>query len=242
MALPGLIQAGSITQPNQTMKQKNHVRFKLPALIILAAFGLAGAARAQTSPTQVPTPQSAMASNPSGGMNYGLIGQDYYGFDFTYIHHVDGPPRVLHRYGFVANKPFAPGFDVGLKYNWLTGSASGRSTRQQEVSVPLTAYLYNGWGRPFIEGDAGWVWQKAGGASKDSFAFLVGAGFEFQVCSTLVVTPYVNYHEASRLHDYVTNYGAKATYRFTREWSGSLGAQIDEERNLGYTAGLNWYF
>jgi hypothetical protein len=228
-------------------KTRLRLRLKLQGGIALAvlALGLTGAAQAQNqNPTQVPVPTASMSMSNSTAMggDYGLIGQQYYSLNFGYIHHVDGPPSVFHRYGFVANKPLAPGWDVGLEYDWLTGSAFGLHARQQELMVPLTAYLPMAWGRPFLEANPGWVWQKAAGSSIDSFTYVLGAGFELQVRPALVVTPLITYQEAPHLHDRVWNYGLKATYRVTREWGASLGAQIDEDRNLEYTAGVNFHF
>lgn len=238
---PGCVRA----KPNKTMKQKINVMFinKIPLLAIVA-LGLATTAGAQTSPTQMPVPQgnSRMVSNTPGAANYGLIGQHYYSFDYGYVHSVDGPPDVFHRYSFAANNPLAPGFDAGLKYDWLTGSAFGQNAHQQEVSIPLTAYLYNGWGRPFVEGDAGWLWQKVPGTSTDSFAYLLAAGVELQLHPALVLTPYVNFKEAPHIGAREWDYGAKGTYRFTREWGASLGAQIDDDHNLEYMAGLNFHY
>jgi hypothetical protein len=229
-------------------KTQHRLGLKLRGGIGLAvlAIGLtAGAAYAQNqNPTQVPVPSGTTMSNATANAmgDFGLIGQNYYTLNFGYVHHVDGPPAVFHRYGFVANKPLAPGYDIGLEYDWLTGSAFGLHARQQELMVPLTAYLPMAWGRPFVEGSAGWVWQKTAGTSIDSFTYVLGAGFELQVRPSLVVTPLITYQEAPHLHDHVWNYGVKGTYRVTREWGVSLGAQIDEDHDLEYTAGVNFHF
>lgn len=232
------------------MNTKTQLRLrlsKLPGSLALAALalGLTVAAHAQNQdPTQVPVPTASTSlsnSNGTGG-DYGLIGQNYYSLNFGYIHHVDGPPSVFHRYGFVGNKPLAPGWDIGLEYDWLTGSAFGQHARQQEVMVPLTAYVPMAWGRPFLDASPGWVWQKTTGSSIDSFTYVLGAGFELQVRPALVVTPLITYQEAPHLHDRVWDYGVKATYRVTREWGASLGVAIDEDHNLEYTAGVNFHF
>ena len=230
---------------------KTQLRLRLSKLqggLALAAaltLGLATAAQAQNqNPTQVPVPtaSTSLSSSSTMGGDYGLIGQHYYTLDFGYIHHVDGPPSVFHRYGFAANNPIAPGWDVGLAYDWLTGSAFRQHARQQELMVPLTAYVPMAWGRPFLEANPGWVWQKAGGSTIDSFTYVLGAGFELQVRPALVVTPLITYQEAPHLHDRVWDYGVKATYRVTREWGASLGVAIDEDHNLEYTAGVNFHF
>jgi hypothetical protein len=255
-ARPGRVRKPQPTHPTEKqtntsmMNTKTQFRLGLKlrgglALATLALGLTAGAAQMQAqsqNPTQVPVPSgTGMANAPALG-DYGLIGQNYYTLNFGYIHHVDGPPAVFHRYGFVANKPLAPGYDIGLAYDWLTGSAFGLHARQQELMVPLTAYLPTAWGRPFVEGSAGWVWQKAAGTSIDSFTYVLGAGFELQVRPSLVVTPLITYQEAPHLHDHVWNYGVKGTYRVTREWGVSLGAQIDEDHDLEYTAGVNFHF
>ena len=229
------------------MKQKINIRSNLAAFMALAALGLVPAVRAQNSPAPAPGMPAAVepgatVSNSSETADLGLIGQKYYGLEFGYTHHVDGVPNVLHRYGFAANNPLVPGYDVGLKYDWTEGGTMSLHLRQQELSVPLTAYYYHGRVRPFIEGEAGWVWQQAAGGSNNSFAYLLGAGLELQVNPLLVVTPTVAYQDFPHLYDRVWKYGAKATYRFRREWSGSFGLKLDEHQNLEYAVGLNWYF
>ncbi|HWA08648.1 MAG TPA: hypothetical protein VG838_04190 [Opitutaceae bacterium] len=226
------------------MKQNINVRSKLPLLIVLL-LGLATAVRAQTTPAPAasPTPVTTTSDATMDTANHGLLGEHYYSLDYGYIHHVDGPPNVLHRYGFAANNPLQPGFDVGLKYDYLNGSAFGRSAHAQEASIPLTAYLLQGWGRPFLEGDAGWLWQHGGaGGHTDSFAYLLGTGVELQLQRRIVLTPFVDYQEAPHIGNHGWNYGAKGTFRFTREWGASLAAQIDDDHNLEYTGGLNFHF
>jgi hypothetical protein len=52
----------------------------------------------------------------------------------------------------------------------------------------------------------------------------------------------VSYEAAPSLHFHEWNYGVLTNYRFNKEWSASLGAKLDEEHNVTYTAGVNFHF
>ena len=200
----------------------------------LCAVGLSLTAQAQNM-APAPVPASAMG-------NQGLLGTTYAGAEFGYTHHIEGSPDVLRRYGFVYNQPLPEGLDFTFKYDHLTGSELGNRAYSNGFSLGLTGYVPQTWGKPFLSGDIGWVFAKSAGVKDDSFAYTVKTGVEFQVLPSLVIIPYVAYTEAPHFGDRGWKYGAKGVYRFTRQWSGALGAQIDEPHNLEYTVGVNFHY
>ena len=57
-----------------------------------------------------------------------------------------------------------------------------------------------------------------------------------------MLTPYVSYDDAPDVRAQVWNYGLQANYRFTKDWSASLGAKIDDDHNIRYAVGVNFHF
>jgi len=217
----------------------------MKSLILAAAFaGIALSASAQMA-TNTPAPGDLSTATGTG---YGLLGADYAGAEFGYIHHIDGPPRVMHRYGFVANRPVTPlsssvNVDAMFKYNYTTGSDSGIHAWQHDAMIGSTAYLNLARIKPFVEGNVGWAWTAGNVASKnDSFAYLVGGGAEVQVAERFVITPYANFREATHFHSHGWTYGTKAAYRLTRQWSGLVGGELDENHNVEWRVGMNRHF
>lgn len=207
-----------------------------------ASLGLATALCAQST-------DYVADSAPRGG-GAGLIGQNYAGANYTYTHHVSNLPSSLNTYGVIVNEAARSGFDSALKYDWTTGSALGANLQQHALALAFTGYVPLTWGKPFIEGDAGWVWQKTAGVRDNAFAYAVAGGVELQLLERLVLTPAISYEAAPGLdsnfiwnnadHDWYG--GAKATYRISRTWSSSLGARMDTRHNIGYTLGVNYHF
>lgn len=208
---------------------------QLKLLIISGAalLGLATAASAQNSSVAVPRPV---------GTNVGLLGGNYAGAEFGYTHQVSGGPKVLRDYGFVYNARLSEGLDFNFNYDDLTGSAKDMTAKEQLALVGLTGYRALGWGRAFLQGNVGWAWDKLGRAHDNGFAYAAKTGIEFQLAPQLVLTPYVSYEDAPKVHAQTWNYGVQSNYRFTKEWSGSLGAKMDGAHNLRYAAGVNYHF
>jgi hypothetical protein len=195
---------------------------------LAAALGLALSASGQEAPTT--------------STNYGLLGQEYTGLNFGYVHHVSGPPRVLHHYGFISNRPTSPNWDVAFKYDYITGSAWGVRTRSHEAAVNVTRYVSLEAIKPFIHGDIGWALQKIGSAKDDSYTYRLGVGAEWQLLPQLALTPSINYEDAPKFHARGWNYAAKATYRAFKEWSVSLATILDEDHNVEWQVGVNRHF
>jgi opacity protein-like surface antigen len=230
------------------MKRKTYMK---TALILAASLGLALSASAQSSantPATTP-PTDISTANPNSG-NYGLLGQDYAGVMFGYMHHIDGPPSVVHRYGFLANRPVAPthsgvNVDALFKYAYTTGTDSGLHAWQHDMLIGGVGYLNSGGIRPFLEGDVGWAWSNnnlPGETKNDSFSYLIGGGAEFQIARQWVLTPFAHYQERPHFDTHVWSYGAQTSFRLAREWSTTFAAEIDEHHNIEYRVGWNRHF
>lgn len=196
-------------------------------------FGLAATLSAQNADLAPPRP---------AGVGVGLIGATYVGTEFGYTRHVDGGPRALRTYGFVYNQPLPEGLDFNFNYRDANASEAGIGTRLQQFYVGLTGHRTLGWGKVFLQGNTGWAWAKTGGVQENGFAYELKTGAQFQLLPQLVLTPYVSYEAAPRLHTHEWNYGVLTNYRFNREWSATVGAKLDEEHNVSYSVGVNFHF
>ena len=199
----------------------------------VALLGLAAGAAAQDNSLSLPRP---------AGVPVGLLGANYVGAEFGYTHQVDGGPRVRRDYGFVYNTPLPEGLDFNFNYDYLTGSANGVTAKEQLAVVGLTGYRSLGWGKAFLQGNVGWAWDKVGSSRENGFAYSLKTGIEFQLAPKFVLTPYVSYDDAPDVRAQVWNYGLQANYRFTKDWSASLGAKIDDDHNIRYAVGVNFHF
>ena len=219
-----------------------------PVILAAAFLGCVFSASAQsaaTTPSETPSSDLSTANLSRG---YGMLGQDYAGAEFGYTHHVDGPPSVLHRYGFIANRPVSPAsagvnLDGMFKYNYTTGADSGLHAWQHDAMIGTRAFLNLANVKPFVEGNVGWAWTNNNFKMKnDSFAYLLGAGAEFQLGQRFALTPYVNYEEMPHFHGHAWTYGTKAAFRVSRTWSGVIGGELDEDHNIEYRVGWNRHF
>ena len=215
-------------------------------MLLVAALGLAVSASAQSGiNTNTPSTTAPSDLSTTSGANGGLLGQDYTGIEFGYTHHVDGPPSILHRYGFIANRPATPlssgvNIDGMFKYNYTTGSDSGLHAWQHDALIGARGYLNSGTIKPYVEGNAGWAWTNNNFHSKnDSFSYLLGAGAEFQVGPRWSLTPYVNYEEMPHFHSHTWTYGGKAAFRLAQAWSMVIGGEFDEDHNVESRLGFN---
>jgi hypothetical protein len=217
-------------------------------MLLAASCAFALAASAQSINNNTPSATAPGDMTSLSGTGYGLLGQDYAGLEFGYTHHVDGPPSVLHRYGFIANRPAAPmssgvNVDAMFKYNYTTGSDSGLHAWEHDALIGARGFLNFANVKPFVEGNAGWAWTNNNFKTKnDSFAYVLGTGAEFQVGQRVAVAPYVNYEEMPHFHSHEWSYGAKASLRVAREWSAILGGEMDEDHNIEYRVGWNRHF
>ncbi|HVS51789.1 MAG TPA: hypothetical protein VHD62_05485 [Opitutaceae bacterium] len=213
------------------------MKIKTSLKLALAGALLAGGA------TTAMFAQSATPLSPAD--NGGLLGQEYTGVEFGYTHHVESAPAVLHRYGFVSSRPLVEAkenVDAAFRYNYTRGSAFGSLVTQHDVAVAFTGYLPLGTAKPFVEGDAGWAWQRGDVAHQSGFMYLIGAGVELAVAPRVAVAPFVNYTEAPRFHDHIWNFGARTSYRFDRTWSGTFTVDVDDQHNVEYAVGVQRRF
>ena len=215
------------------MKQK----IILSALILSAAasLGLAPNARAQSTMATPPV------ETPAG---LGLLGQTYAGLAYSYVH-LDTSPVSADRYSFEYNQPLNAGFDAVFNYDRTQdGLLAGDRGYGQSFDAALRAFstAYT-WGKPYVEAGIGYDRTKYSGHRDDSFAWIAGAGIEFQATAALSVTPYIRYTRTDGLPDHNTaDYGVKANYWLTKQWAVTGGISLDDSRNLSYKLGVNVHF
>ena len=221
------------------------------AFLAAGLFGAASAASAQSA--SATAPGTPAVTSPT----YGLVGDTYSEVDLGYQRQA-GAPKVSHDYDFIYNQAFLKsngwGLDGNLTYDYLTGSGFGRHDYRNLLQAGITAYLWQGWGKPFVSADAGQAWDRVAGVDGKSLVYTFTSGVEFQVAPAVVLTPYLEYQAEpwlnrpapaiANLPNHAWDYGAKATYRFSPQWAASLGVALDQynRNDLGYRAGLSYHF
>jgi hypothetical protein len=219
---------------NQSKLMKTPSSLKSLRLVPGIALALVSFASAQPAMTAV-----------SRDSSHGLLGQTYTGVGFGYVHHVEAPPRARHRYGFVSSRPLlelGETTDAAFRYDYTRSSASGERRHRHDVAVGFTRYVENALTKPFLRADAGYAMRKEEGRTRNSFAYVAGAGVEVAVAPWLALTPYANFHHAPSLDSGRWQFGATASHRFNRAWSSTLGVQMDTKHNLEYAVGLQRRF
>lgn len=212
--------------------------------------GLALSASAQS-------PASSPPDTATSSIDGGLVGNNYSEFSFGYLKQ-DAMPGVLHDYDLLVNQAVAKegifGFDGNLSYEYLTGGALGYHDYRNTLMLGATVYTQQGWGKAFLTADAGWANQQTSDITANSLAYAFTAGVEVPVVHRLTLTPFIEYQGEPHLQDhntafaslpnYVWDYGIKATYAITREWSASLTAQLDQRSSsdLGLKAGFSYRY
>jgi hypothetical protein len=234
-----MVKPDSAGLPSRFTNLKTTMKISLKSLILLpAVFGFALTAAQGAAPT-------SSGLSPASGSAYGLLGQNYMGVSFAYSDLDNGPPDVARTWGFIANRPTeAANIDASFKYNYTGMNAFGIEARVHEFAIGATGYVPLSKVKPFAEVNVGWGFLKSGGASTDSFSYLLGAGVEIQLAPRFVLTPHVNYHEFTRatLNSGSWTYGVKATFRIAQEFSASVGVELDDDQNTTYRFGLNRHF
>ena len=219
---------GSNLTINQMITQK--INLKTLVLVAAASLGLVTAATAQSMPA---------AANAGGG----LLGQNYSGVGFGYVHFDQGIPKIGHDYTFLFNQSLTDGLDLGVSYDYLRASALGVNGTQSTIGLNATGYLKQDWGKPFVQAGAGWLWQRAGSVRENSFVYVIGTGIEFPVGTAFSVAPFVNYRAAKDIGGAREwNYGVKNTYRLSKDWSTSLTVSINDDKDMTYAIGVNYHF
>ena len=229
------------------MKKTNTEKTLLAAAL---ALGLAAGASAQQA-------QPAQPAQPEAFSAAGLIGTNYAELSAGYQKQ-DATPGVLHDYGLLLNQSVVRdgsfGFDGNFSYDYLTAGAAGLHDYRNSIMMGATAYLVEGWGKPFVTADAGLVTQQTAGSTSNALGYNLTGGIEVPVTDAFFVTPFATYEGDPHLQDhapavatlpnYIWYYGAKATYRFTRQWSVSLAAQLDQHNvdDLGLRAAIGYRF
>lgn len=237
-----------VIQKTNTMKKTNIKKTLVAALTLCAA--LSASAQSMQNTASAPPP-------PAYDSWSGLIGSNYAEFQFGYQKEA-ARPDPLHDYGVTLNQAVTRegdfGLDANLTSDYLTGGAVGYHDYRNDVLFGFTGYMVQDWGKPFLTVDGGAAFQQAADITSDSYAYAFTSGVEFRVAQSFFITPFVAYQAAPDLQDhhagyaylpnYLWNFGAKATYRFTSEWSASLTAEQDQHnaRDLGFRAGVEFRY
>jgi hypothetical protein len=226
----------------------NSTNIKRTCLLSALALGAALSASAQA-----PASPDPATIDPGPG----LVGTNYAELGFGYLRE-GGTPGDFRDYDFVSNEAAYRqgiwGIDGNFKFDYLNGSADGFIDHREEAMLGATGFLTQTWGKLFLTGDAGMAWESAGGASRKGFAYSLTGGVEFEITRRIAVTPFLEYDADPHLYNHapaVANLpdhdllgGVKGTYRFTRQWSGSLSATLDQynSRDIGLRAGVSYNF
>jgi hypothetical protein len=213
------------------------------------ALGAALSASAQSASSAAP---NLTAADPGPG----LLGSNYSELSFGYQR--QDAPRDLRDYEFVSNasiyKEASLGLDGNFTYDYIDGGDFGFIDHRNEAQLGLTGFLMQPWGKPFLSADAGMAWQDAANVSRKGLAYSIEGGVEFQVLKDLALSPYIEYQAEPGLYnhglpaadfpDHLVDFGVKATYRITREWSAVLGADLDQRsgRDWGLSAGISYRY
>ncbi|MDB6127841.1 MAG: hypothetical protein JWM35_1737 [Verrucomicrobia bacterium] len=219
------------------MKQKNQLALIISAVAI--SLGSTLAATAQTSDV-------AVSSSPTEESGAGMIGTNYSALSFRYSDLKSSPASAFRGAEIEFNQAWKPGLDFSLSYDWARASADALRLTSQDLNTGVTVFSKLDWGKPFVQALAGWEWRRGGGGSDNSFAYTIGTGVEFQLSHQFVVTPYINFVRATGFNRSELDYGVKGTYRITRQWGVSVGAELDAVRHakdaMTYTVGVNYHY
>lgn len=218
----------------------HHHSFKILLVAAAASLGLAASAIAQSANVAVPKPSAAPADQ-------GLLGSAYVGFAGSYASLSGGPPGVAHGFGVYYNQPLSDGLDLTVDYNWMRARAFGLQATGQRTDAILTGFNKEEWGKPFCSLGVSGDWRHSDwAASRHSFGLLAGGGVEFQAAPAIAVAPYVNFVRQTGYNQNEFDYGVKATYRLTHDWSVTAKAQYDDihhaPNQAEYSLGANYHF
>lgn len=228
------------------MKQKKYMKLLLACTVALLATASAVHAQSPIINTQPATPNDPV---------FGQLGSNYAEADVGYLHHTDGPPGIAHDYDLTLNQNVyqqgITGLDAQLGYSYLDANNNSFAAHRQVFDLGAVGYLSQSWGKPFLAADVGWADQRAAGVSTHSYTYDLGAGVEFQLLRQLVISPELTYDATPKLttpgyalglSNYEWNYGAKATYRITKQVSATLGVFADQNRDMTYRVGLGFHY
>ncbi len=195
------------------------------------ALGLASAATAQT----VTATETAPVTRSSG-----LLGQTYASASLGYVD-LDNTNVSARSYSLGLNQYVRDGVDSFLDYNYTRSERlAGTRLTQHDLLVGARAYTNYSGVKPYAEAGVGWVWQKAGGVSDNSFAWAAGVGAEFTVAPATTVTPFLRYSDISSGGDNDQwEYGVKANHWLTEKVALQGSISRDDDRNMFYRFGVN---
>ena len=214
---------------------KRNILLKHLLISAAAALGLAAIARADT-PLSTPAPEASARQ--------GLLGERYATLSYSYDHLANSPVNA-DSYQFAFNEPLNPGFDAVFAYDWAqTHLFAGGRVNVQSLTGGVRAFSNNfAWGKPYVEADLGYAWQRGFGGHDRSILWGISAGAELQVAKAVTVTPFVGYADAPDLAGGgAWTYGVKANYWVDKQWAVTAGVDRDDDQNTSFTIGTNFRF
>ena len=218
----------------QNTKNLKNLLFAAAASLGLTAFAVA------QDPMKAPP-------NPAEPTNYGLLGSTYAGVAWNYYRLSDGPPSAARGLTADFNQPLADDLDFGVGYDWLRTRAAGFSTSEEKLDLSTTTYARTDWGKPFLTAGVDHAWRDGDFAGRSgSWGLEAETGIEFQAAPALAVGPLAGWERETGFNRNILHYGARTTYRMSREWSATTALQwLDEKRDTDraeFTLGVNRHF
>jgi hypothetical protein len=220
------------------MKQNTTLKYLF--LSAAAALALAVSARAGGMPEATPVESTTP-------VHQGLLGQQYANLTYSYID-LDRSPVNADNFEFAVNQPLNTGLDAVFAYDWTqTGLFAGSRLNTQSLTAGLRAFgnAYT-WGKPYVEADAGYAWQRGTPAGHDnSVLWRAALGAELQLAPAFTVTPYVQYTDTPSLagNDNGTwDFGVKANYWIDSQWAVTAGLARSDNHDNRFTVGTNFRF
>ena len=203
-------------------------------LAAAASLGLAASAFAQTT---------APAEPASAAHGSGLLGQSYASLSYGFID-LDGTGVDANSFTLAFNQGVRDGLDSFLEYDYTrTDRILGSRLTQHSLLAGARVFTdYRGI-KPYAEAGVGWVWQKFGGASDNSFGWGAGVGAEIAVAPALTVTPFVRYTDVTEgSNNDSWEYGVKANYWLSEKLALQGGLSRDDDQNMVYRVGVNFRY
>jgi opacity protein-like surface antigen len=212
---------------------------------------LVGAVHGQTT---VPAETAPMRTNGVRGNS--LAELNYSWVDFSRDRGINADGFIL---GFDTNTPVAPGFDLGIGYNYYRENGhrnpfnnSEFDARYHQLHANGIWYFPAGAVTPFLSAGAGYQWSHGDIQSlrtyDDMWLWMLGGGIEIPLRS-FTITPHIKYSDAFHNNDVSTwHYGAEVHTWFTEKVGGFVDATFHQPHaswrtdSWTYTAGVRFRF
>jgi len=205
---------------------------KLKLVLLSAAAALAGSASAlaQNAVYAPPAPSMPAAETTAPG-GYGLIGANYADLSYDYFSIRGGPPSAAHGFTVDGSERIGDNFATTLDYDWRRAHSDLGTFTRNRVFGGAQAFAVTNWGKPFVEGDIGWEWNRTYGVDRSSLALRAATGLEVKITSEFAMAPYVAWERATGYNASQFDYGMRANLRLTRAWGVTAKAEYQDGRH-----------